>query len=201
MNYQLQGLTLTVFGVTNSVQASLMIEQPKDASCGWTPLTVHFDAVVVAALGVVDGVSGVVAGVVEIALVVVEGAAGVVEGALGVVEGAAGVVEGALGVVEGAAGVVDNCLFFLLAPVQGAVTVTFAVPGAPFTVTVDVTSLIGTKELQKAEALRATSTALQTATLSRASTSPRPMLAADVRREKETKVATIEAEGMCVAAK
>jgi len=195
MNYQLQGLTLTVFGVTNSVQASLMIEQPKDASCGWTPLTVHFDAVVVEALG------GVVAGVVEIALVVVEGAAGIVEGALGVVEGAAGVVEGARGVVEGAAGVVDNCLFFLLAPVQGAVTVTFAVPGAPFTVTVDVTSLIGTKELQKAEALRATSTALQTATLSRASTSPRPMLAADVRREKEAKVATIKAEGMCMAAK
>jgi hypothetical protein len=80
--------------------------------------------------------------------------------------------------------------------VQAAVTVTCVLPGGPVAVTVDVTSVIGTKELQNAEALRAKSTALHTETSSRASTLARSMLAAEVSREKEAKVAMIEAEGI-----
>lgn len=122
---------------------------------------------VVEILGVVDGAAGVVEilGVVDGAAGVVEGAAGVVEGALGVVEGAAGVVEGALGVVEGAAGVVLNCRFFFLrALVQGAVTVTCVLAEVPVWVAVDVTSVMGTNDEQKAEALSAIKSDLQEST-------------------------------------
>ena len=109
---------------------------------------------VVDALGVVDGEAGVV----EI-LGVVDGAAGVVEGAFGVVLGAAGVVEGAFGVVLGAAGVVESCRFDLPGLVHAAVTVTCVAIGAPEFVLVEVTSLIGTKEEQKAEPRKAMRTA------------------------------------------
>lgn len=106
--------------------------------------------------------------VVDGALDVVVDALGVVEGAAGVVDGALGVVDGALGVVDGAAGVVLGCLFFS-AFVHGAVTVTSVEAEVPDCVTVDVTSLIGTKEEQKADALSAIRTASQAPTWSRAS--------------------------------
>jgi hypothetical protein len=129
-------LTLTVLGLTKAVQASLMTEQPKLATWGCTPLIEHFEAVVVVeTLAVVDDV-------VE-TLGVVEGAAGVVEGALGVVEGAAGVVDGRATVTD------PRFCFFLWGVVQAAVTVTFVYPGVPVVlVSVEVTSFIGTKELQ-----------------------------------------------------
>lgn len=63
-----------------------------------------------------------------------------------VVEGAAGFVEG---VVVGTAKVTDPRFFFLWPVVQAAVTVTFVYSGVPVVlVSVEVTSLIGTKELQ-----------------------------------------------------
>jgi hypothetical protein len=69
-------------------------------------------------------------------------------------------------------------------------------PAVPVLVTVTVTSLIGTNELQKTLALRATRTALQTATLSRGSSSARPILDAEARRKSEVKVAVVEAKEM-----
>jgi hypothetical protein len=59
-----------------------------------------------------------------------------------------------------------------------------------------VTSVIGTKELQKAEALRATKMALQSPTLSRATISERPMLAAEANGDSRPRAATIEVEEM-----
>lgn len=86
-------------------------------------------------VGVADAVVDL--GVVEIARVV-DGAAAVVDGAAGVVDiarvvdGAAGVVEGAAGVVDGAARVVLWTIdLFFFRNVQGAVTVTVAVPIVP----------------------------------------------------------------------
>ncbi len=140
------------------------------ATAAGTPLMLHVDPVVDA------DVVEVLAVVVETFGVVV-GALGVVDGALGVVEGAAGVVDGALGVVvgtarvvvgTGAAGLVVNCLFFREFA-HAAVTVICVEAGLPDCVTVDVTSLIGTKEEQKADALSAIKTAAQVPTWSRAS--------------------------------
>jgi hypothetical protein len=84
----------------------------------------------------------------------------------------------------------------LWAGVQGAVKVTFVELVGPVFVSVEVTSLIGTKELQNWEALRATKIALQAATLSRASMSKRPIYAAEIKGDKNARVATIEAEEM-----
>lgn len=167
-------LTVTVFGLTKAMQASLMTSQAKIETAGGRPLILQADDVVVVAadvvldkdvveddvvdaFGVVDGAAGVV----EMARVV-DGAAGVVDGAAGVVDGARGVVEGAAGVVDGAAGVVEPyCLFFFFEGyVQAAVTVTCVLAAVPVWVTVAVASLIGTKDEQKAEAFSATSTAL-----------------------------------------
>jgi hypothetical protein len=95
-----------------------MTEQPKDASCGWTPLMEHCGAAVVEALDVVEGAAGVV----DEAFGVVDGVViffGVVEGAFDVVDRAVvflGVVEGAFEVVDGVVDglVVESPLFFFL---------------------------------------------------------------------------------------
>ena len=96
--------------------------------------------------------------------------------------------------------VVADRFCFLYSMVHEAVSVTSVLPVGPVWVIVEATSLIGTKELQKAEALRATSTAFAAATLLRASISGRPMLAAEERRASEVTVAAIEAEEMCMIA-
>jgi hypothetical protein len=155
----------------NNVQASLMTEQPKLAISDFTPLIEHCAA-----------------GMVVEALVVEE-----VLVELGVLVGLGVLVELLLflGVVVAATG----CLFFFKLS-QGAVMVTCAKPVGPDFVSVEVISLIGTKELQKADALRATSTALHVATLSRASTSERPMLAAEMYGASNAKVAMMDAEEM-----
>lgn len=159
-----------------------MISQAKVAALDGTPLIEHFVAVVVVVvafevvvltLGVVDGAAGVV-----LMALVVDGAAGVVLMAL-VVEGAAGVVLMAL-VVDGAAGVVDSCLFFC-AFVQGAVTVTVVTAAVPVCVAVVVTSVMGTKEEQKAEAFIATRMASQAATSLRSCRSARARWRAEAR--------------------
>jgi hypothetical protein len=49
-------LTVTVLGVTNNVQASVMTEQVNDASCELTLLTEHCEATVVETLVVVEAV-------------------------------------------------------------------------------------------------------------------------------------------------
>lgn len=71
----------------------------------------------------------------------------------------------------------------------GRVTVTGDVVEAKVTEIVDVTSLIGTKEEQNADAFNATSTALQSPTLSRRSSSARGITPAKTGcsvRNKET---------------
>jgi hypothetical protein len=175
------------------MQASLMTEQPKLAISDFTPLIEHCAAgVVVEAFEVevlvVLEVFVVLEVLVELGvlvelvpfLVVVEV---LVKLVLFLVE-LRGVVVAAIGFL----------FFFKLS--HGAVTVTCATPVGPDIVTVEVTSLIGTKELQKADALRATSTALHAATLSRASTSERPMLAAEMYVASNAKVAMMGAGGM-----
>jgi hypothetical protein len=153
------------------LQASLITEQPKLAMADCTPLIEQAVVVVGAFVEVVVFV--------EVGVFLVVGADEVVV---------------FLGVVVAATG----CRFFFKLS-QAAVTVTYATPVGPGFDSVEVTFLIGTKELQKAEALRATSTDLQAATLSRASTSDRPILAAEVNGTSNAKVATIEAGEMYIA--
>jgi len=117
---------------------------------------------------VVDEAEGVVEifGVVDGAFDVVDGAFDVVDAAFDVVDAAFDVVDEAFDVVDGAAGV-DACRFFLLRTllVQAAVTVTAVAPGGP---AVEVTSLMGTKDEQKADAFKAIKIALQLSTSLRA---------------------------------
>ena len=158
---------MTVFGLTKARHAWSIISQAKTAICEGTPLIGQADVVVDAVVDfVVDAVVDLVVDFVVDFVVL-----GVVLGALGVVLGAAGVVDifgvvlGAAGVVEGAAGVVESCRFFLAALVQAAVTVVDA--GVP-RVTVEVTSVMGTKLEQNAEALSAIRIASQLLTSFRA---------------------------------
>ena len=99
------------------------------------------------------------------------------------------------GVVELAVEVTSR-FTFLYSVVHAAVSVTSVLLVGPVCEIVEVTSLIGTKELQKAEALRATSTAFAAARLLRASISERSMLAAEPKRASEVMVARTEAEEM-----
>lgn len=174
---------MTVLGFTYAMQASLMISQAKTLSNGGRFPILHFTDVVVdeelvvfvllLLVVVVVVIAGVVVVVVDLVIdAVVEG---VVDGVVDVV-----VERVVVGVVEGAAGVVlicgfltsslfFKCRFLSLALVQAAVTVTTACEVGRVLVVVEVTSWIGTKLEQKAEALRAISTALQTSMSLRAS--------------------------------
>jgi hypothetical protein len=162
------------------LQASLITEQPKLAMADCTPL-IEQVVVVVNAFVVLGAFVEVVVFVevfVEVGVFLVVDADEVVV---------------FLGVVVAASG----CRFFFKLS-QAAVTVIYATPLGPGFVSVEVISLIGTKELLKAEALRATSTDSQAATLSRASISERPILAAEVNGASNAKVATIEAGEMYI---
>jgi hypothetical protein len=130
--------------VTYDVQASLITEQPKLASWEFTPLIAHCGAAAVVEV-VVDLEVVVLAVVVLVVVVLAVVVLAVVVFAVVV-----------LAVVV--LGVVFGCRLSFFAEVQEAVA---------------VTSVIGTKELQNAEALRATRTALQLPTLSRATSSER----------------------------
>ena len=98
------------------------------------------------------------------------------------------------------AGVVDLAVVVVLAVVDLAVVVLGVVFGCRLRLftgvqeAVTVTSVIGTNELQNAEALRATRTALHTATLSRASMSERPRLAAELKSDSKPRTRTLEDE-------
>lgn len=79
-------------------------------------------------------------------------------------------------------GVVESCRL-PLPGVQAAVMVTLQDVGVPEIVLVEVTSRMGTKLEQKAEALNATSTARQAPTLSRVSISARSTAKAEIEAE------------------
>lgn len=152
----------------------------------------------VEALVVFELVPGVVEALAVVDILgVVDNAAEVVD-ILVVVDGAAGVVDGAFEVVDGAAGVVDSCRFFFFfdcALIQGAVTVTLVTAEVPVCVMVEVTSLMGTKDEQKAEALRAIKIALQALTSSRASRCARGTCANPAQVEDEKRAATVTKVG------
>lgn len=81
--------------------------------------------------------------------------------------------------------------FFFSALVQGAVTVTEANDAVPVWVTVEVTSVIGTKEEQKAEALSAIRIALQLSTSPRAARSARGTCRAKVEERRVAAPSTV----------
>jgi hypothetical protein len=164
-------VAVTVFGVTNARHACVMTSQANLFTLDGTPLMLHVDDAVVVVVVVV-----VVGAVVLIGLVVVGAAVLIGLVVVGTVVLGGLVVVVVVVVVDGAVVLIG---FVVLGAtrrlseepglVQAAVTVTVVVAEVPVWVCVDVWSLMGTKLEQKAEAFSATKIALQSPTLSRAS--------------------------------
>lgn len=156
--------TITVFGLTNALQASLMISHAKlPTSDGKPPILHLFDGLVVV-VALLEGASVVDVGLLEGACVVVgallEGVC-VVDEALVVMEVGLGTAEDEVDVVV----VVTARLCFRTLE-HSAVTVT----AVGFDVlAVEVTSVMGTKDEQNAEAFKAIKIALATSTSPRGS--------------------------------
>ena len=188
---------MTVLGFTNARQASLTTSQAKIDTAGGRPLILHAEEVVVAAAEVVLDDVVVAFDVVEGAFGVVLGAFAVVLGAFGVVLGALEVCTHQLDAAVRSGETYCRGRFrssawgrsslswldLLLTATRTTLTVGFtrlilppllvhtAVTVAAVGVT--VTSVIGTKEEQKAEAFKAIKTALHASTLLRGSSSAR----------------------------
>jgi len=94
------------------------------------------------------------------------------------------------------ADVVVVSALFCFAFVQAAVTVTVVYAEVPVPVTVEVTSLMGTKDEQKADALKAIKTALHVSTSPRASKSARGICAAEAAKRRAEKL--IEVRSKCI---